>query len=71
MNTLDKLLEILQLATSAAQGAANLAGAPDAAAGAAIAAQIEAVVKKGLEAYEAHAGAPLDLSLLHRIEPVD
>lgn len=63
MNILQMILEILSVATGAAQvaGGSN----PDVAAGAALAAALESIATKAVAAYEAQTGTPLDLTKLH------
>lgn len=70
--TLQEILAIIGIAAGAAQVYAPLTGdaAPEVAAGSAIAQSLLLIAQKASIAYESHVGAPLDLSLLHKIDPV-
>lgn len=71
-DTLQQVLALLAAAAGAAQAIAPLTGpeAPAVAAGGAIAAQLLAIAEKAVAAYESHTGQPIDLSALHKIEPI-
>lgn len=64
--TLDNVLEII----TAAANVAKLVPNPEVQAGSAIASGLLLLVQKGVAAYEAHTGQAIDLSQLHKIEPI-
>lgn len=70
-DTLNEILSVLQLGASAAQQVGNSIGNPDVQGGAAIAALLLSITQKAISAYEMHQGQPIDLSLLHRVEPAE
>jgi len=72
MNTLDKILSILEggaALVSATGGAAGPLGA-GAAAGAAIADYFLKIARAAVRAHETVTGKPLDMTTLHQIDPV-
>jgi hypothetical protein len=71
MNILQMILEILAVATGAAQ-VANGASVndPDVAVGVTLATALESIATKAVTAYEAQTGTPLDLTKLHAETPV-
>ena len=66
MNTLSLILEILQLAAAAAS--AYVTG--DAAKGTQIAQSLISIIQKGMLAYQAQTGQPIDPALLKPWEPI-
>lgn len=71
MNPKDQatLNNVLSIITEAAQ-VAQLYPSGDVQAGAAIASGLLSLVQKGVAAYEQHTGQPIDLSALHKIDPI-
>lgn len=61
--------EILAIAEEAANLAAVIPN-PEVQAGDAIAQGLLGIIQKCVTAYESHTGQPIDVSQLHRIEPV-
>jgi hypothetical protein len=67
---LNEILQVLALGAQAAQQVGGSIGNKDVQGGAALAALLLAIAQKSVAAIEAHQGEPIDLSLLHNIEPV-
>ncbi len=65
MNVLDEILSILSIAAALAQTINN----KDVESGATVAGALLAIAQKSVAALEAHIGQPVDLALLHPIEP--
>lgn len=73
MNKQDLLNEILAVLALGAQAAVQVGGQignPDVAVGAEVASLLLSIAQKSVAALEAHQGQPIDLSVLHPIEPV-
>jgi hypothetical protein len=69
---LDKILNILQLATQAAKEANSMtANDPNVLKGANIAGLLFGIAQQANAAHIEQTGQPIDLSLLHRIEPLE
>lgn len=66
MNQLDEILSILRIGAGVAQSINN----KDVQGGAMIAGAWLLIVQKSVAALEAHTGKPVDLALLHPIEPL-
>lgn len=67
---LNEVLAVLEMGAKAAQQIGGSAGNADVAGGAALADLLLTMAQKAVSAVEAHQGQPIDLSLLHAIDPV-
>lgn len=67
---LNEILNVLELGAQAVKRVGGSIGNPDVQAGAGIAELLLAIAQKAVAAVEAHQGQPIDLSLLHPIDPV-
>jgi hypothetical protein len=67
---LNEVLAVLEMGAKAAQQIGNQSGNADVAGGAALADLLLVMAQKAVSAVEAHQGEPIDLSLLHAIDPV-
>jgi len=61
MNWIDKLLNIVDTILEAGQGLIP---------GDAYLLMVEKLIQKGVAAYESQSGKPIDVSLLHKIDPI-
>lgn len=67
---LNEVLAVLENGARAAQMIGSQAGNADVAGGAALADMLILMAQKAVAAVEAHQGEPIDLNLLHPIDPV-